>query len=218
MQVASASQVSPSTAESVEWHEEAAQLQGVEAQHCSPEVSASGEGLHRAADPARSSLSVLHLHLPHLLTTLNRVPSDELASSSRASSQIPAHSALSRMLQDSSIQEHSHPGDANQVWGVSGSESQQVAGGSSPDSAALQQLLHVVEGLEEELFSSESRRNDAEVSMIVSMYSLATRCSVTHAEDSAGCAQMVGSSQNLACAAVLGGHAGYICSIACKPR
>ena len=27
----------------------------------------------------------------------------------------------------------------------------------------MQQLLHVVEGLEEELFSSEARRNDAEV-------------------------------------------------------
>lgn len=34
---------------------------------------------------------------------------------------------------------------------------------SSPDSGAVQQLLHVVEGLEEELFSSEARRNDAEV-------------------------------------------------------
>ena len=39
-----------------------------------------------------------------------------------------------------------------------------AAGGeSSPDSAAVKQLLHVVEGLEEELFSSEARRNDAEV-------------------------------------------------------
>lgn len=37
------------------------------------------------------------------------------------------------------------------------------AGAESPDSAAVQQLLHVVEGLEEELFSSEARRNDAEV-------------------------------------------------------
>ena len=41
-----------------------------------------------------------------------------------------------------------------------------AAGGErSPDSAAVQQLLHVVEGLEEELFSSEARRNDAEVCM-----------------------------------------------------
>ena len=38
-----------------------------------------------------------------------------------------------------------------------------MAGDSSPDSAAVKQLLHVVEGLEEELFSSEARRNDAEV-------------------------------------------------------
>ena len=39
------------------------------------------------------------------------------------------------------------------------------AGESSPDSAAVRQLLHVVEGLEEELFSSEARRNDAEVTL-----------------------------------------------------
>lgn len=38
-----------------------------------------------------------------------------------------------------------------------------VTGEDSPDSAAVKQLLHVVEGLEEELFSSEARRNDAEV-------------------------------------------------------
>lgn len=40
-----------------------------------------------------------------------------------------------------------------------------IAGESSPDSAAVRQLLHVVEGLEEELFSSEARRNDAEVTL-----------------------------------------------------
>lgn len=38
-----------------------------------------------------------------------------------------------------------------------------AGGENSPDSEAVQQLLHVVEGLEEELFSSEARRNDAEV-------------------------------------------------------
>ena len=38
-----------------------------------------------------------------------------------------------------------------------------AAGEASPDSAAVKQLLHVVEGLEEELFTSEARRNDAEV-------------------------------------------------------
>jgi len=41
-----------------------------------------------------------------------------------------------------------------------------VAGEGSPDSAAVKQLLHVVEGLEEELFSSEARRNDAEVILL----------------------------------------------------
>ena len=38
-----------------------------------------------------------------------------------------------------------------------------AAGEASPDSAAVKQLMHVVEGLEEELFTSEARRNDAEV-------------------------------------------------------
>ena len=46
---------------------------------------------------------------------------------------------------------------------ISVSKVKHGAGGDSPDSAAVQQLLHVVEGLEEELFSSEARRNDAEV-------------------------------------------------------
>ena len=42
-----------------------------------------------------------------------------------------------------------------------------VTGEDSPDSAAVKQLLHVVEGLEEELFSSEARRNDAEVTPVL---------------------------------------------------
>ena len=50
-------------------------------------------------------------NLPGLLTTHARSGSEELnlheAESSRASSRIPAHSALSRMLQENSAQEHS---------------------------------------------------------------------------------------------------------------
>lgn len=122
-----------------------------------------------AADQDSLGSSTFPPNLPGLLTTLSRARSDELASgdpsSSRASSQIPAHSALSRMLQDSSTHEHSRFDDGRAGWTLSaGSTEQPAASGNSPDSAALQQLLHVVEGLEEELFSSEARRNDAEVS------------------------------------------------------
>ncbi|DBA90624.1 hypothetical protein WJX77_007676 [Trebouxia sp. C0004] len=113
-------------------------------------------------------------NLPGLLTTHARSGSEELnlheAESSRASSRIPAHSALSRMLQENSAQEHGLEEGA--AWSLG------AGGESSPDSAAVRQLLHVVEGLEEELFSSEARRNDAEVQAEVletSMQDLQTR-------------------------------------------
>ena len=120
-----------------------------------------------AADQDSLDSSTFPPNLPGLLTTLSRSRSDELASgdpsSSRASSQISAHSALSRMLQDSSTHEHSRFDDGRAGWTLSAGNTEPAASGNSPDSAALQQLLHVVEGLEEELFSSEARRNDAEV-------------------------------------------------------
>lgn len=47
-----------------------------------------------------------------------------------------------------------------------------MTGEDSPDSAAVKQLLHVVEGLEEELFSSEARRNDAEVTPVLACPSI----------------------------------------------
>jgi len=56
-----------------------------------------------------------------------------------------------------------------------------IAGESSPESAAVRQLLHVVEGLEEELFSSEARRNDAEVTLAHLLTHLASKrcCQLT---------------------------------------
>ncbi|KAL0042727.1 hypothetical protein WJX79_008895 [Trebouxia sp. C0005] len=72
--------------------------------------------------------------------------------------------------EENSAQEHSLEEGA--AWSLG------AGGESSPDSAAVRQLLHVVEGLEEELFSSEARRNDAEVQAEVletSMQDLQTR-------------------------------------------
>lgn len=67
------------------------------------------------------------------------------------------------MIQDNSRCEHSQYDDDGSGWMLSAASAEQHTADNSPDSAALQQLLHVVEGLEEELFSSEARRNDAEV-------------------------------------------------------
>ncbi|KAL0049768.1 hypothetical protein WJX82_009626 [Trebouxia sp. C0006] len=130
---------------------------------------------HTSLDADSSQLSTsFPPNLPGLLTTHARSGSEELnlheAESSRASSRIPAHSALSRMLQENSAQEHSLEEGA--AWSLG------AGGESSPESAAVRQLLHVVEGLEEELFSSEARRNDAEVQAEVletSMQDLQTR-------------------------------------------
>lgn len=67
---------------------------------------------HTSLDADSSQLSTsFPPNLPGLLTTHARSGSEELnlheAESSRASSRIPAHSALSRMLQENSAQEHS---------------------------------------------------------------------------------------------------------------
>jgi hypothetical protein len=66
---------------------------------------------HTSPDADSSQLSTsFPPNLPGLLTTHARSGSEELnlheAESSRASSRIPAHSALSRMLQENSAQEH----------------------------------------------------------------------------------------------------------------
>lgn len=165
LQAAAGSQAEPGMPQ---LHDQAAQHS---AGHLAQETSSSAHQQPTqaaAAEQASTSSRTFPPNLPSLLTTLSRGQSDELAgddaSSSRASSQIPAHSALSRMLQDSSTHEHSQPDDGGGGWTLPAAGGhQQAAPGSSPDSAALQQLLHVVEGLEEELFSSEARRNDAEV-------------------------------------------------------
>ena len=79
--------------------EEAAALDSFTSHHTSPD-----------ADSSQLSTS-FPPNLPGLLTTHARSRSEELnlheAESSRASSRIPAHSALSRMLQENSAQEHS---------------------------------------------------------------------------------------------------------------
>lgn len=105
---------------------------------------------------------------PPRLRSLTTAPADsgsnevqgEETDSSRASSRIPAHSALSQMLHDSAVcQQGAEPTAA--PWSLAAAPPHQ--GETSPNSAAVKQLMHVVEGLEEELFTSEARRNDAEV-------------------------------------------------------